>query len=379
MKERLLLISSLLINCIIFAQTPFNDPHWKLDWEDQFNTFNTNIWLKADSCGHGKNQLYLKEQVWVENGNLVIELTNTQSTCSNPAPNPPTSWACGSCEAGKKYNYRSGMVETRYPLYQPQYGYIEARIKLPWKRENNKTWGFFPAFWTFLGDGIQNPSNAAEIDIFEMFAGDYKLPNTINTCIHTCYNVCDNPPICYLDCRERYGKQHVLLNFDYSEWHTYGLEWSPERITWLVDDKTVRAIENKNLDRNGKGIIDPARILLNLAVQDDKFPPTSPSFSAKMYVDYVKVYTLKCDKTKVINEIANFNTYNYAVKKSITLSNAATIPANSNITLRATDYIELKPDFEVQTGRELYLDVSPCEMKDMAQECSESDDAEIDP
>jgi len=33
----------------------------------------------------------------------------------------------------------------------------------------------------------------------------------------------------------------------------------------------------------------------------------------------------------------------------------------NNITLRATDFIELKPGFEVQTGRELYLDVTPCD------------------
>jgi len=43
------------------------------------------------------------------------------------------------------------------------------------------------------------------------------------------------------------------------------------------------------------------------------------------------------------------------------MSNATAIPANNNITLRAADFIELKPGFEVQTGRELYLDVTPCE------------------
>lgn len=43
------------------------------------------------------------------------------------------------------------------------------------------------------------------------------------------------------------------------------------------------------------------------------------------------------------------------------MSNATNIPANSNISLRATDFIELKAGFEVQTGRELYLDVAPCE------------------
>ena len=80
-----------------------------------------------------------------------------------------------------------------------------------------------------------------------------------------------------------------------------------------------------------------------------------------MYVDYVKVYQLTCDKNTVVNEISNFNTYHYGVKKSITLSGATTIPLGSTIYLRANDFIQLNPGFEVQTGRMLYLDASPCE------------------
>jgi hypothetical protein len=26
--------------------SPAKDPHWQLKWEDEFNTFNTNIWVK---------------------------------------------------------------------------------------------------------------------------------------------------------------------------------------------------------------------------------------------------------------------------------------------------------------------------------------------
>ncbi len=89
-------------------------------------------------------------------------------------------------------------------------------------------------------------------------------------------------------------------------------------------------------------------------------PPTDEPFTAEMLVDYVKVYSLKCDG-QIVVEIQSFSSYNNLVKKSITMSNLTTIPANSNISLRATDFIELKLGFEVPTGRELYLDVSPCE------------------
>ena len=52
---------------------------------------------------HGDEpQLYLNNQVWTSNGNLVIELNNTKVNCPNPAPWPP-SGSCGKCESGKQY------------------------------------------------------------------------------------------------------------------------------------------------------------------------------------------------------------------------------------------------------------------------------------
>ena len=50
-------------------------------------------------------------------------------------------------------------------------------------------------------------------------------------------------------------------------------------------------------------------------------------------------------------------------KKSISLNGTTTIPANANITLRAINYIELQPGFSIDTGRELYLDITPCEAR----------------
>jgi len=343
----LYMLGYLFIHHIAFTQTPNNDPHWKLDWEDQFNNLNTNRWIIMHNGKHGDEpQLYRENQVWVSNGNLVIEVNNTKVNCPDPAPWPP-SGSCGKCVSGKEYNYRSGWVETT-SAYNTQFGYIEARIKLPWRRENGKSWGFFPAFWTWQGEGAQY--NEAEIDIFEMFGGEYKQPNTLNTCVHRCYPSSD--PTCI---NGDMSRSHTLSNFDYTNWHTYAIEWNANRIIWYVDGKAIRALVNHN-------IVDPVRIILNLAIQEEKkyLPPTSPAFQEYMYVDYVKVHQLKCDKNTVVNEISNFNTFNYAVKKSITMSNATTIPSGSNISLRATNFIELKPGFEVTTGRELYLDVTPC-------------------
>lgn len=332
MKKLIAIIIGLLISHKGFAQTPEDDIHWQLIWEDQFNSFDNTKWVKAHYCnGDGRN-LFLEQNVWTSNGNLVIKVDNSKAVCPSPPPSP-TAWACGGCVPGI-YNYTTGWVESRH-TYNTRFGYIEARIKLPHRL------GFWPAFWTFAGDGVQ-ASNAAEIDIFEML-GELP-PNTVTTNTHRFYDI----PDAY------HYQEHVLSNFDYRDWHTYAIEWSPTRIIWYIDNKAIRVLTNHN-------IIDSVRIILNTGIRPNDFPPTSPPFSDYMYVDYVKVYRLKYDCNTVINEISNFSTFNYAVRKSISLSNLTIIPTNSNISLRATDFIELKAGFEVPIGAELYLDVNPCE------------------
>jgi hypothetical protein len=82
-----------------------------------------------------------------------------------------------------------------------------------------------------------------------------------------------------------------------------------------------------------------------------------------MYVNQINAYELKsdCDNNTALNEILDFEAYDYKVKKSITMSNATTIPQGNNISLRASDFIELKAGFEVPLGAELYLDINPCD------------------
>jgi beta-glucanase (GH16 family) len=153
----------LLLHSMLFAQTPANAPHWKLNWEDQFNTFDNTKWKIIHNCDHYsiKNnvkipqpQLYIEQNVWVSNGNLVIKVDNTKAICPNPPPSP-MSWCCGSCVPGQ-HNYSSGWVETTYPNYNTKFGYIEARIKFPFR--SGKEWGFWPAFWVWRKENNNPPA-----------------------------------------------------------------------------------------------------------------------------------------------------------------------------------------------------------------------------
>ncbi len=203
-------------------------------------------------------------------------------------------------------------------------------------------YGFFPAFWTFIGS--ENGTNAAEIDIFEMYG--YLPPNIMTTCLHTEY-----PDIVY--------KGSVLspTNFNYTSYHTYGIEWSPSKIIWYVDGCPVRLFSNH-------GIVDSVRIILNFAIDKDHLPNSSTPFPSSMYVDYVKVYDLKNDCNTILN-VCNYDFSNYdnKVKKSITIGNGSCInslSSNQNIYLRASEGVLINGDFTVPIGSQLYVDVNPC-------------------
>ena len=352
-------VGYLLMQNITFAQTPtyHNDQNWQLKWEDDFSTLNSDRWLVKNNFDHyGKEpQVYRTQNSYTNNGNLILEVKSEEYCCPPGSVNPSN---CARQDAiGNCYQYTSGWVETK-PAYKTQFGYIETRIKFPYRE--GEEWGFWPAFWTFSSGA----ENAAEIDICEIFNGTHDMTNTITTCVHTCYHNEELYPYPEIDpdcIKPSLGRVHTFPNFDYTDWHTYAVEWDANRITWYVDSIVFRTLENKDFDNNGNSIMGPVRIILNLAIQKDSkyHPPTSPPFSERMYVDYVKVYQLKCSNT-IINEIPNFNEYCYTVKKSISLSSATTIPAGENITLRATDYIELANGFEVPPNTELYLDINPC-------------------
>ena len=340
-------ISILIIFCflpiLVFAQTPANDPHWQLKWEDQFNSFDENRWARGNYVVHGsKNVMYLKDQVYVSNGNLVIAVSKNPIECpTNPLFSP---YICDSCTPGKTYNYRSGWVQT-FAEYSTQFGYIEARFKCSWRK------GLQYAFWTF--SHAPTNSNSAEIDIIET-TGKFKTSSEFTTCLHTCYK--DTDPKCI---KPDLARDHAFSNFSFSDYHTYAIEWDANRIVWYLDGKAIRTSKNAQLDNYNHSIIDPVILNFNVGIRGDNI--NNSGFTTEfMQIDYVKVYSLKCDKNTVVTQIPNFNTYDYAVKKSISLGSNTTMPAGSNITLRATDFIELKPGFEVQIGRQLYLDVSPC-------------------
>lgn len=339
----LILIIPIFICNWMFGQTPSNDPHWVLVWADNFNTLNTNIWLVQNNFDHygGEPQVYTNrvDNVFVNNGHLVLRAKKETYSCPSGSINQ---WKCArQNKTGQPYDYTSGWVETKQ-AFNTQYGYIESRIKLP------NGHGFWPAFWTYVGSGVSNNTNAAEIDIFEMLGSDYRAPHIVGTNIHLAYS--GNLP--------DYGQDLIPVNFSYTSWHTYGIEWSPSKIIWYIDGYPSRIYPNP-------GVVDPVRIILNFALEPWAPPNQSTPFPADMIVDYVKVYELRKDCGTIMN-VCNYNfaLYDNKVKKKIIIGNGTctnTVGVEQSVYLRTSEGVIINGDFTVPVGAELYIDVNPCD------------------
>jgi nucleoid-associated protein YejK len=126
---------------------------------------------------------------------------------------------------------------------------------------------------------------------------------------------------------------------------------------WYLDGSVIRVLVNH-------GIIDPARIILNVAIRDNLLPNETTVFPSEMWVDYVRVYSLKNDCNTLLNNCKiDFWTYEEKVKKEIIIGGlncVNSVPANSKKFLRAQNGVLIKGDFSTPLGSELYIDVNPC-------------------
>jgi len=343
-KRFILIILAELIFVFAIAQNPPQDKNWAVVFEDDFTNgfiygWGNNRWYKhsgAKNAGTSdeSKEFYIYNNANIENGKLVLRVQNENS--------PP----CGpNCIYGGTHRYTSGGIASNAHY---QYGYFEVYAQLPVGD------GFFPAFWLW-NDEVSPNYWYNEIDIMEADGGYPTWTSTnhdvfINPDPNQPHNVAIKHPCYYAD----------------GSYHWYGVEWNKDKITFYIDKKIVRQVAN---NEKGEGIQHPMGIIIEFQLFSDFWchycscVSASTVFPNYMRVDQCNVYKLKydCSKNETINTFNDFSNYNYKVKKSITLSGTTILPTGSNISLRATDYIELQNGFTVANGAELYLDNNPCD------------------
>jgi beta-glucanase (GH16 family) len=178
-------------------------------------------------------------------------------------------------ESYQGYDYTASIIKTTRAVYW-KYGLIEARIKLP------ATTGFCPSFWLLAENNIYGWwPESGEIDIMEHPTNQ---PDQIFGTVHTGkYN--------YFTGTSPVG-DHTTVPDAESAFHTYGIEWTPEKIDFYVDDVKYFTFENEHSGYMAWPFDQPFYILLGMGVGGDWAGPPDETtvFPGIMQVDYVRVY-----------------------------------------------------------------------------------------
>ncbi len=248
-----------------------SSPRFVKDWEDDFSglQLDETKWTVVigdgcpDICGWGNNELQyytdLPSNVRLQDGNLIIEAHK---------------------QAVGNRMYTSAKLVTKEKA-DWQYGKIEIRAKLPQGR------GTWPAFWmlpTLSDRSLQWPDDG-EIDIMEHVGYNQGM---IYGTIHTGkYN-------------HQIGTQRsdsLMIADAHSVFHVYGIEWSPEKISWFVDDQVYLTLLKNNDDRQGWPFDERQfHLIINLAVGGNwggRMGVDDTIWPQQLTIDYIRHYQLQ--------------------------------------------------------------------------------------
>lgn len=190
---------------------------------DEFDSdhLNTDVWTYTSDCRDKtimrKGAFMNGRMLSVHDGNLHIKT----AYCEDGLDGGPAGWYNCCIQSTNKVEYK--------------YGYIECRCIIP------LGCGMWGAFWlnsssmssgSAAGQGIascQNGRNGSEIDIFEGYCATSGNYNSVDQNMYT----------------NGYGEDLTSKHFGMTEldsspyegYHTYGLEWNPDRLIFYVDGK----------------------------------------------------------------------------------------------------------------------------------------------
>lgn len=266
MKNLFIFFFLALISFNITAQSKYKKKH--LVWSDEFNYQglpDTSKWFfetKGNSYEWGNNEK--QHYTTKETENAIVKDGFLHIIAKK--------------ENRENKNYTSARLSTSHK-YTFTYGRIDVRAKLP---EGKGTW---PAIW-MLGQKIDHISwpECGEIDIMEHVGYD---PGKLHGTVHTkAFNHVIGTQV---------GKAIDIPNY-YTDFHVYSIDWTKEKIDFLLDGKVYHSFQNKHLTTSEWPFDDPFYIILNLAIGGNwggKMGIDENIFPATMLVDYVRVYQKK--------------------------------------------------------------------------------------
>ncbi|RKS55557.1 glycosyl hydrolase family 16 [Gillisia mitskevichiae] len=230
-------------------ESDFDTLLWESDYQNA-TSLDTNTWNfeigNNNGWGNDEKQYYTDSNTSIIDGNLLITAKR---------------------ESESGFDYTSSRITTQ-DKFEFTYGRIEARAKLP---AGAGTW---PAIW-LLGSNFNEVGwpETGEIDIMEHTGNSQ---NTIHGALHY---------------PERSGANAdtgaTVIENASTEFHIYTVEWSAERIWFLVDGEVFHMYENNADSPFNKDFF----LILNVAMGGTFGGAIGDDFQeSSMEIDYIKVY-----------------------------------------------------------------------------------------
>jgi hypothetical protein len=159
-------------------------------------------------------------------------------------------------------------------LYTPQYGLVEMRARAS---DDPLT---MVALWMI---GYEDePECSAEICVCEIFGRDVR---TDSAAVGMGVHPFGDPGIV-----DEFSVETVAI--DAREFHVYAAEWTPERISFSIDDRPVRVV--------GQSPAYPMQLMLGIyEFREDDAPPRDGAYPKEFVVDYVRGYRRREDRSTI--------------------------------------------------------------------------------
>lgn len=221
--------------------------------------------------GNGEREYYIPGAVKHDGkGALAITATRMpvdpsgQTTAKNPY----------ACYYGTACEWTSGKITT-YGKVGFQYGRMEARIKMP------KGIGMWPAFW-MLGSDIKtnNWPSSGEIDIMEAKGVSPKMA----------YGTVHGPGYSGGD---GIGGHTAMKTYNYSGFNNYAIEWKPDQIKWLLNDKVFFTLNKADVKDKTWVFNKEFYLIVNLAVGGQFTGDVDPDLKkGVLAVEWIRYYSI---------------------------------------------------------------------------------------
>lgn len=179
---------------------------------------------------------------------------------------------------GRPFDFLSGRIDTR-DQFEFRYGSASARMKLPTGP------GLWPAFWAL---GNEDWPATGEIDVME-YVGD---PAWVSSAVH-------GPG--YSGEGGLVNKVYFPNGTDATDWHTYAVDWEPDRMSFTVDGALIYRVTRPMTEFFGPWVFDNHKFLiLNLAI-GGTYPYKTNGIDSPYYgLPEETVDRIKRDEAKVL-------------------------------------------------------------------------------